>query len=93
MDDQTPRMKRFRETEILENWKFFLFFQVREAARAAHVDEFVSRFPSGYSTVVGERGAQLSGRLFGVGIANAYLPEFCLISEKRSRKSEKVWLF
>ncbi|PIC53006.1 hypothetical protein B9Z55_002881 [Caenorhabditis nigoni] len=35
--------------------------EVRDAARAAHVDEFVSRFPSGYSTIVGERGAQLSG--------------------------------
>jgi ABC-type multidrug transport system fused ATPase/permease subunit len=31
------------------------------AARAAHADEFVSHFPAGYDTMVGEHGAQLSG--------------------------------
>ena len=31
------------------------------AARAAHADEFVSQFPLGYDTPVGEHGAQLSG--------------------------------
>jgi ABC-type multidrug transport system fused ATPase/permease subunit len=31
------------------------------AARAAHADEFVSQFPQGYDTPVGEHGAQLSG--------------------------------
>jgi ABC-type multidrug transport system fused ATPase/permease subunit len=31
------------------------------AARAAHADEFVSQFPSGYDTQVGEHGTQLSG--------------------------------
>ena len=31
------------------------------AAKAAHAHEFVSAYPSGYDTPVGERGAQLSG--------------------------------
>lgn len=31
------------------------------AAKAAHAHEFISRFPAGYETEVGERGAQLSG--------------------------------
>ena len=31
------------------------------AARAAHADEFISQFPAGYDTMVGEQGAQLSG--------------------------------
>jgi ATP-binding cassette subfamily B protein len=34
---------------------------VRRVGRAAHVDEFVSRLPNGYDTVVGERGMKLSG--------------------------------
>jgi ATP-binding cassette subfamily B protein len=31
------------------------------AARAAHADDFISQFPAGYDTMVGEHGAQLSG--------------------------------
>jgi ATP-binding cassette subfamily B protein len=34
---------------------------VREVGAAAHVEEFVSRLPDGYETVVGERGLKLSG--------------------------------
>jgi ATP-binding cassette subfamily B protein len=34
---------------------------VRAVGRAAHVEEFVSRLPDGYDTVVGERGLKLSG--------------------------------
>ncbi len=34
---------------------------VRRAARAALADEFVSRLPDGYETVIGERGLILSG--------------------------------
>ncbi|WP_241833334.1 ABC transporter ATP-binding protein [Streptomyces caatingaensis] len=35
--------------------------QVREAARAARVDDVVARLPHGYDTVLGDRTAQLSG--------------------------------
>jgi subfamily B ATP-binding cassette protein MsbA len=35
--------------------------EIVAAARAAHADEFISRFPAGYDTHVGEQGAQLSG--------------------------------
>lgn len=35
--------------------------EVKEAARLAHCDEFISSFPEGYETYVGERGVKLSG--------------------------------
>jgi ATP-binding cassette subfamily C protein CydD len=35
--------------------------EIRAAARAAHIDEFIQGLPQGYATAVGERGAQLSG--------------------------------
>ena len=35
--------------------------EIIAAAKAAHAHEFVSAFPNGYETPVGERGAQLSG--------------------------------
>ncbi|SBT10030.1 ABC transporter related [Candidatus Accumulibacter aalborgensis] len=35
--------------------------ELRSAARAAFVDEFVLRLPDGYATFVGERGVRLSG--------------------------------
>ncbi|MDM7456124.1 MAG: ABC transporter ATP-binding protein/permease [Tepidimonas sp.] len=35
--------------------------EVREAARAAHILDFIERLPQGWQTVVGERGLKLSG--------------------------------
>jgi ATP-binding cassette subfamily B protein/subfamily B ATP-binding cassette protein MsbA len=35
--------------------------EIVAAAKAARADEFIQRLPQGYSTVVGERGATLSG--------------------------------
>ena len=35
--------------------------EVMEAARQAHCHEFITRFPEGYDTFVGERGVKLSG--------------------------------
>ena len=37
------------------------FEEVQEAARAAHLAEFIERLPDGYDTRVGERGLKLSG--------------------------------
>jgi subfamily B ATP-binding cassette protein MsbA len=35
--------------------------KIREAAQSALADEFISRLPEGYDTVIGERGVKLSG--------------------------------
>jgi subfamily B ATP-binding cassette protein MsbA len=37
------------------------FEKIREAAQSALADEFISRLPDGYDTVIGERGVKLSG--------------------------------
>src|SRR5262249_18691183 len=37
------------------------YADIRQAAKLAHVAEFVGRLPLGYDTVVGERGETLSG--------------------------------
>ena len=35
--------------------------EIREAAQLANADEFISSFPEGYATLVGDRGVKLSG--------------------------------
>ncbi len=48
--------------------------EVREAARRAHADEFISKYPEGYDTSVGERGDLLSGgQRQRIAIARAFL--------------------
>ena len=50
--------------------------EIREAARRAQADEFISRMPAGYDSPVGERGGYLSvGQRQRIGIARAFLKD------------------
>src|ERR1700720_2753932 len=48
--------------------------EIREAARRAQADEFISQLPNGYESEVGERGGHLSvGQRQRIGLARAFL--------------------
>jgi len=61
--------------------------EVRAAARMARIDDFISKLPNGYATMVGERGLKLSGgEKQRVAIARTMLkgPPILLLDEATS---------
>ena len=70
--------------------------QVKEAARKAHADIFIEKFPKKYKQIVGERGIKLSvGQKQRVAIARAILrdPKILILDEPTSALDSKTERF
>src|SRR5262249_39813751 len=70
--------------------------EIIEAAKAANAHDFVTRLPAGYDTVLGERGAQISGgERQRISIARAFLkdaPILILDEPTSSVDSKTEWV-
>ncbi len=65
--------------------------EIRAAAAAAHIDDFIGSLPNGYATVIGERGVGLSGgQKQRVAIARAILMDARILLLDESTSSVDV---
>jgi len=65
--------------------------EIRAAAHAAHIDDFIDSLPNGYDTIIGERGVGLSGgQKQRVAIARALLMDAKILILDESTSSVDV---